>query len=146
MIHISTRLALPRDAENVRSFYRENGYTQALSPGDTVLLGERQGSVCAALRRCLEQGMLVLRGMRVAEGIRRQGVGTILLQSAIPHIGGRDGYCIPHRHLRTFYGRIGFSPIEACQAPAFLRDRLECYCGEHDLDVILMRRPGSTGP
>lgn len=142
---IVTRKAHPEEFEQVTAFYRDNDYEPAISPSDIIVVAENNGALCGAVRLCEEHGNLVLRGMRVCMGMRRQGIGTHLLQAVESIIGKRECFCIPHRHLRAFYGRIGFVEIEATGAPLFLRDRCAEYERIHDLDVIIMRRPGETG-
>ena len=121
-------------------FYRRFDYTRHVSAGDTILIAERQGEICAALRLAVEHGVLLLRGMRVAAEMRRQGIGAQLLHAAAPVIGGRECFCVPLRHLVGFYGQIGFVEIEPENAPKFLRERITEYRGDLGLDVLLMRK------
>jgi N-acetylglutamate synthase-like GNAT family acetyltransferase len=107
-------------------------------------MAENQGVLCAAVRLCEEHGVLLLRGMRVCEGLRRQGIGTRLLQTIEPIVGERQCFSIPHRYLRSFYGRTGFVEIEEGAAPAFLGERCAEYRRKHGRDVIIMRRPGDA--
>jgi GNAT superfamily N-acetyltransferase len=73
--------------------------------------------------------------------MRRRGIGTQLLEAAELLIGGRECLCIPHRHLQSFYGRIGFMVIDESEAPSFLRARWAEYRDKYGLDVIIMCRP-----
>jgi N-acetylglutamate synthase-like GNAT family acetyltransferase len=126
------------------SFYRHNDYGPPVYSADVIVMAENEGVLCAAVRLCHEHGVLLLRGMRVCEGLRRQGIGTRLLQAVEPIVGDRQCFCIPHRYLRSFYGRIGFVQIEAREAPAFLGERCAEYRRKHGRDVIIMRRPGDA--
>jgi GNAT superfamily N-acetyltransferase len=144
---IATRVAQPGELERIAAFYRDNGYEPTISPADVIVVAEvaeNEGAFCGAVRLCDEGGVLVLRGMRVCEHMRRQGIGTRLLHAVEPVIGGRGCFCIPHRYLRSFYGQIGFVEIEPSEAPDFLRERCATYGREYGLDVILMRRPGGA--
>lgn len=139
---VGTREAYPGEFERIAAFYRDNGYGPAISPADVIVVAENEGALCGAVRMCDEHGVLVLRGLRVCDGMRRQGVGTRLLQAVETVIGARECFCIAHRYLHSFYGRGGFVEIEPTEAPAFLRERWATYGREYDLDVIVMRRPG----
>jgi N-acetylglutamate synthase-like GNAT family acetyltransferase len=144
---IVTRQAYPGEFERIAAFYRDNGYGPAIDPADAIVVAEvaeNEGALCGAVRMCDEHDVLVLRGMRVCEGMRRQGIGTRLLQAVEPVIGARECFCIAHRYLRSFYGRSGFVEIEAAEAPPFLRERRAEYGRAYGLDVIVMRRPGVT--
>lgn len=140
-----TRTAHSEEFGRVVGFYRDNDYGPAISPSDAIVVAENDRTLCGAVRLCEEHDTLVLRGMRVCEGMRRQGIGSLVLQAAETIIGERECFCIPYRHLRAFYGRIGFVKIEATEAPPFLRDRCAEYRRVYGLDVIIMRRPGETG-
>jgi N-acetylglutamate synthase-like GNAT family acetyltransferase len=144
---VVTRTAHPGEFERIAAFYRDNGYGPPINPADVIVVAEvaeNEGALCGAVRMCDEHGVLVLRGMRVCEDMRGQGIGTRLLQAVEPVIGARECFCIPHRYLRSFYGRIGFVEIEPTEAPPFLRERWAAYGREYGLDVILMRRPGGA--
>jgi uncharacterized glyoxalase superfamily protein PhnB/N-acetylglutamate synthase-like GNAT family acetyltransferase len=138
------RKAHPEEFERIAAFYRDNDYRPAISPADVIVVAENAGALCGAVRICDERDVLVLRGMRVGKDMRRRGIGTHLLQAVEPVIGARECFCIPHRHLRSFYGRIGFVEVEAAEAPSFLRERCAEYRREYGLDVIVMRRPGGA--
>jgi GNAT superfamily N-acetyltransferase len=139
-----TRKARPEDHRKVVTFYRAHDYTPAIGRGDLIVVAEREGALCAAVRLCEEHGTLVLRGMRVVEGQRRRGIGTDLLKAAVLQIGDRECFCIAHRSLRSFYARVGFGEIKATEAPAFLHRRCSGYRREFGLDVIILRRAGTV--
>jgi N-acetylglutamate synthase-like GNAT family acetyltransferase len=135
-----TRRAHRDEIQRIVAFYRSFDYTPSIGPEDVLVIAELDDSLCGVVRLCQEQGVLVLRGMRVRQDVRRQGIGTRLLQAAKPLIGEQECFCIPHRTLCEFYGRIGFVAIAASQAPGFLQERLARYRAEYGLDVIVMRR------
>jgi N-acetylglutamate synthase-like GNAT family acetyltransferase len=139
------RLLEADEIPRIVAFYEETGHLPKLNSNDQFLVAEERGGIRAAVRLCRESGSLVLRGMRVSRLHQRQGLGSRLLQYAEEAMGSRGCYCIPFTHLESFYAQIGFVRIDPERAPAFLRNRLEHYRREHELDVILMRRPGSYG-
>jgi len=146
---VVTREAYPGEFERIAAFYRDTGYTPPISPADVIVVAEaaeveNEGALCGAVRLCDEHSVLVLRGMRVCEDMRGQGIGTRLLQAVEPVIGARECFCIPHRYLRSFYGQIGFVEIQPTDPPEFLRERWATYRREYGLDVILMRRRGGA--
>jgi GNAT superfamily N-acetyltransferase len=138
---LRVRIASPDELRRIAAFYRETTYRPLVGPADLLVVAEDAEEICGALRICQEEGVLVLRGMRVALRRQRQGVGTRLLEAAEEAIGGRECLCIPHRHLTAFYGRAGFCEIPATAAPRFLRERWKQYTEEYRLDVVVMRRP-----
>lgn len=137
---VATWRARRDEIQRIAAFYRSLDYTPSIGPEDVLVVAELDGSLCGVVRLCQEQGVLLLRGMRVRQDVRRQGIGTRLLQATEPLIAEQECFCIPHRYLCDFYGRIGFVPIAAGQAPGFLQERLARYRAEYRLDVIVMRR------
>jgi N-acetylglutamate synthase-like GNAT family acetyltransferase len=137
---LTVQEAQAADLGRVIAFYRASGYQPEISPGDIIITAEQNGEICGALRVCEEEGKLVLRGVRVVEALRRQGIGTRLLRAAEVAIGSRDCFCIPHRYLAGFYGRVGFVEIGLEKAPAFLRERCARYRRQHNVDALVMHR------
>ena len=123
--------------EHIVAFYRANEYKPTIRPTDVIIVAENEGKLCGAVRLCEENNSLVLRGMRVSEPVRRQGIGPQLLETAELFIGNRACFCIPHRYLQSFYGQIGFEVIDENEAPAFLQARCAKYRDEFGLDVII---------
>jgi len=142
---ITTRRARHDEYEKITAFYRENGYGVPIKETDLLAVAETDGALCGILRLCEENDVLVLRGMRVSLNVQRQGVGTLLLRYVESLIGKRECFCIPHRHLESFYGQIGFVEMAESSVPPFLAMRCATYRKEHGLDVILMVRPARQG-
>jgi N-acetylglutamate synthase-like GNAT family acetyltransferase len=134
------RLAQPSDRTGVIAFYQAGGYRPPIGPADVLALAEAGGAVRGAARVCTEEGVLVLRGVRVAARWRRQGIGTRLVGALLGAIGDQPCYCIPLSHLEGWYARLGFVRSSGRSAPAFLQRRLASYRGEHGQDVLLMVR------
>jgi len=138
---LTAKIASPGEIERIRAFYHANAYNPEIGQADVFILAEEEGGgICGAMRLCMEEDTMLLRGMRVAEEKRRQGIGTQMLLAAQACFDKRECFCIAHRHLEAFYGQIGFAEIEASQAPAFLRERWKGYIRDHGMEVILMRR------
>jgi N-acetylglutamate synthase-like GNAT family acetyltransferase len=139
---IAIRLAAPADRSRVQEFYRAVGYGREISAADRVILAEEDGKIVGLLRLAFEEGVTVLRGVRVVEALQRRGVGTQLLERTASELGDAACWCIPYRHLTSFYGQIGFREIDPSSAPAFLADRLATYRRERpDVSLCLMLRP-----
>lgn len=126
----------------IADFYRRTGYSASLEESDQVLVAESGGEIVGVLRLGQEEGVWVLRGMRVIENRRRQGLGSALLREAAGLLGQATCYCIPHAFLEAFYASAGFARIQVRAAPPFLLDRWHDY-GRRGLDVIIMRRKGA---
>lgn len=140
---ITTREAWPDEFERIVEFYQSEGYKPAISQTDVIVVAEDNGALHGTARLCVEHGKLVLRDVRVKEGLHRQGIGTRLLRTLIPVIGDRECYCISPRYLRSFCGQIGFVEIDPAMVPSFLAERYTGYRREGGLDVIIMRRPSA---
>ncbi len=140
---ITTREAWPDEFDRIVKYFQSEGYEPAIGQADSIVVAEDDGALCGTARLCVEHGKLILRGVRVKEGLRRQGVGTQLLRALIPVIGDRECLCVAHRYLRSFYAEIGFVEIDPAIAPPFLARRHEGYRREGGLDVIIMRRPSA---
>lgn len=133
---------LERDEfSNIVEFYRRNGYDSPISPDDHFLVIENENEIMGALRVCVEEGVLILRGMRVADSFQRQGIGSKLLNFFHDFMGSKDCYCIAHSHLGDFYKQAGFEDIDPDRAPDFLKARLALYQTKLGLDVLLLYMP-----
>ncbi len=133
------RIARPDEHSRVLSVYVALGYRREVDPADTVWLAETEDEAVGIVRVAAEQGTLVLRGMRIAEHVRRQRLGTRMLEAIAEWLGDRECYCVPYPHLVGFYGQIGFVVLEPAAAPAFLSERVAEYRRNGE-EVILMRR------
>ena len=142
---VQIRLATPGDLARVREAYARFDYERPVRPEDAIWLAEDGDEVVAVVRVVHEEGVLVLRGMRVVDRMQRRGIGTRLLQAVEEWLGERKCFCIPYAHLVSFYAQIGFERIEPEASPAFLAQRMRDYRA-NGLDAILMRRPISEGP
>ena len=136
---ITVRRADRSEWHRVETFYLERKYRGVLSPSAIVVVAERGPELIGLGRVQLEDGVLVLRGMRIDPRFQRRGVGTRILDRLVGDIGGQPCYCIPYTHLRGFYGRAGFVEVDLDAAPSFLRDRVFDYRAT-GLDVLLMRK------
>jgi N-acetylglutamate synthase-like GNAT family acetyltransferase len=108
-----------------------------ISLDDEVLLARMNGIVIGIVRLSFEMGLLCLRGMRLQSEYRRQGIGTVMLNRLRIMILERPCYCLPYRHLDSFYAQIGFVVVEHLPEP--LAERLAAY-RQRELDVIGMAR------
>ena len=133
------RIARPDEHSRVLAVYAALGYRRTIDSADTVWLAESAEEAVGIVRVAAEQGTLVLRGMRIAEPVRRQRLGTRMLRVIAAWLQDRECYCVPYPHLVGFYGQIGFTVIEPAAAPVFLAERLVDYQRSGE-DVILMRR------
>lgn len=130
---------LGAERDLVVTFLRNEGYKEAIQEADQVFAAWNECEVIGAVRLAVENGVTVLRGMRVRHDLRRNGIGTLLLHKLAESLGSQTCYCIPYGWLLEFYARIGFEKIGPDQTPDFLRDRLTNY-RDRGLNVEVMAR------
>ena len=115
----------PGERVAVEEFYRAQlGRTVRLDIADEPLAAHDGETIVGAVRLHHRAGALVLRTMVVAEGRRRSGIGTRILDAADREIGERECYCFPWAYLERFYGRIAFRRLDDTSVPVPLRDLL----------------------
>src|SRR5437868_10016040 len=111
--------------DQIRSVYARVGYKGGIKEDDVAFLAIANGNPVGAVRLCIEEGVMILRGMMVHPDYQRQGIGRALLKALDPAIGNELCYCVNPPYLKDFYGSIGFEEIEKKKAPSFLIHRLE---------------------
>ncbi len=124
---------------DLADFYRITDYGGSVGPADRVVYATEEERIIGAGRLFEEEGVLVLRGMRVLKEHRCRGVGSAILDSLASEGSSRDRYCIPYSKLRHFYAAKGFEEIKPFEAPNFICNRFRNYRAR-GLDVILMRK------
>jgi pimeloyl-ACP methyl ester carboxylesterase/N-acetylglutamate synthase-like GNAT family acetyltransferase len=138
---VTLREASPADHDRVRAFYVACGNSGDFRPQDRVLLAERDGAIIGAVRLCVEEGVQVLRTMRVRKDAQRSGVGRAMLRRFAGMLAPGACYCLPFAHLTGFYGAIGFQEIAPDELPPHLGRRLAQYRTERPgVAVTAMRR------
>lgn len=134
--------AHPLDAQAIATLYADAGYGAAVGAQDTVLVAKQGAALLGVVRLCLEDGIVVLRGMQVRRECQGQGIGARLLAACEAHMAGTETFCLPYTHLERFYATAGFVRVGAGALPDFLAQRLATYRARGQ-DVIAMRRaPG----
>ncbi len=124
---------------DLANFYRITDYGGSVAPADRVVFATEEKRIIGAGRLSEEEGVLVLRGMRVLKEHRGRGVGSVILDSLVSEESSRDRYCIPYINLRHFYATKGFEEIKPLEAPDFICNRFRGYRAR-GLDVILMMK------
>jgi predicted N-acetyltransferase YhbS len=136
---LRSRALADRERDRAIAFLRQQRYAHAVGPRDRFFVAELADEVVAVVRLCREEGVLVLRGMRVRSDLQRQGIGTQLLAELEKAIGAETCYCIAYRWLIAFYGQIGFRPSSADETPQFLVERHAGYVAAGQEAVLLLR-------
>ncbi len=122
---LTIREGSTHDVERVNTFYVSQRRGREAKLDDVLLLVENDAhEVVGAVRLCLEESHLVLRGMLIERNYRQQGLGTQMLHRLEKHMRDQDCYCLPWTHLETFYGKVGFKTVDDADTPDFLRERL----------------------
>lgn len=137
---VYVRIAEPSEHDALTALYRSWGYRAGIAPGSVVFAAMLDGQTVGLVRRTVEEGTTMLRGMFIHPEHRRRGIGEQLLAAFAADLPDVDCYCLPFTHLVSFYGRSGFVVIPETAAPAFLCERLATYRGEGH-DMLVMRRP-----
>ena len=128
------------ELDHVRALYRLTGYRGEVQLGDIVVGAWRGLDLVGAVRIATEHGVRVLRGMRVQPEFQRQGIGTEILGEVRLLLDSKECFAIAYPHLKDFYGRIGFCTSDECDAPAFLRDRINRYRTENPQQGFILIR------
>jgi predicted N-acetyltransferase YhbS len=140
------RRATDGELLDVVRLYAAWQYSGEVRPDDAIFIAEQDDRLIGVVRLVAEGGTTVLRGMRVQPEFQRQRIGTRLLDAAVAGLGQLECYCIPYAHLIDFYGRVGFVPLTAREAPAFLAERLARYRQRGTAcEFLIMRRRGGGG-
>jgi GNAT superfamily N-acetyltransferase len=142
---VTIRTAAAEEHGRAAKAYEAWGYGSGVRPDDVVYVAEAGGELVGVVRRAVEHGVTMLRGMQIAPEWRRRGVGSQLLAAFVADLAGAECHCIPYTHLVGFYGAGGFAIVEEADAPAFLQARLAEYRAR-GLSVLVMRRPAGAAP
>lgn len=105
---------------------------------ERVVMGTIDGEVIAVAKLAFEEGVLVLRGVQIAEPWRRRGIGARLL-TAIVSATDEPSYVIAYAHLERFYATHGWRRVHE-GVPPFLAERCAKYRSKGD-DVFVALRP-----
>ena len=124
----------------VREFYRLTGYTGDIQFSDVVVGAWRGNDLVGVVRIATEEGVRVLRGMRVLPEFRRQGIGTEILGEVRLLLDDIECFAIAYAHLKDYYGRIGSCTSDEQEAPAFLRERINRYRTENPQQTFILIR------
>jgi GNAT superfamily N-acetyltransferase len=140
MSEISVRIARADERGTLAALYEQWGYYGGMTSADIVYVAEIGRGAVGIVRRTVEEGVTMLRGMQVDPAYHRRGIGSQLLDAFARDIKELECFCIPFAHLTEFYGRIGFTVAAAESSPEFLVARTERYRLEGH-QVLIMRRP-----
>jgi len=141
-VHVS--IAPQREHAALNELYLRLGYHGGIADDDVVFVAHVDGQPVGLVRRSIECGLAMLRGMQVAPEHQGQGIGRQLLHAFVEDLPSIDCYCIPYAHLPHFYAQGGFALLDESVTADFLRARLERYRAE-GLEVVVMRRAATPG-
>jgi GNAT superfamily N-acetyltransferase len=135
---MNIRFAEIDEYAGVLNHYTACNYGGGLDDKDMVVVAIDE-QVTGAVRICIENGIKVLRGMQIKPAWQKKGIGSLMLKFLADNVDMNGCYCLPFKHLKIFYGLIGFAEILLQDAPEFLRQRLEKYLSlGHDEMIIMM--------
>jgi N-acetylglutamate synthase-like GNAT family acetyltransferase len=134
---MNIRFALIHEYPQVLNHYATCNYGGGLDEKDKVVIAI-DGQVTGAVRICIENDIKILRGMQIKPAWQRKGIGSSMLKFLADNLDMNGCYCLPFKHLKTFYGLIGFDEILLQDAPEFLSQRLEKYLSLGHNEMIIM--------
>jgi GNAT superfamily N-acetyltransferase len=136
---MNIRQANKTEYPQVEQHYALCGYRGGIGDDDLVIVSPEGEAIVGAVRICFENGERVLRGMHIQPAYQGNGLGKAMLEYVALHVGLHGCYCLPHAHLRLFYGHVGFREIEEDGAPEFLVRRLRGYREAGHPTLIIMK-------
>lgn len=127
--------------DDIVDFYESVGYSASahIKEGNIFFTAKDEEEIIGIARLCKEEGVKTLRGMQVKKEYQRKGVGKQLLKIIDQEIGKQECWCLPHKHLENFYGRIKFVEVNNVEAPLFLQQRIKKY-KKKNFTLIIMKR------
>ena len=140
MKEATIRLAAVDELDAVAHLYHATGYPGRANADDRTLVALIEAAIVGVVRLCCEHGVMVLRGMRVADSHQGRGIGTALLRELEPLLANQDCYCLPFSHLERFYSSIGFEVLQDRLVPAFLAERAARYRSKGEAISSMVRR------
>ena len=117
--------------------YEACNYRGGLEDDDKIVIAVDK-DVIGAVRICIEHDVKVLRGMQVKPAWQKKGIGSSMLKFLAAHVDIDGCYCLPFKHMKLFYGLIGFEEISVHSAPKFLTERLEKYLSSGHNEMLIM--------
>ena len=105
---------------------------------EQVVLGTIDGEVIAVAKLAREHGVVILRGVQVAERWRGQGLGRRLMRAVTMRAGGEPCFVIALGPLEAFYANAGFVRATG-DIPEFIAERCAHYRSKGD-DVFVACR------
>ena len=135
--------AKSHELEEIQKFYELESYRFGAIYQDRFVIARQNQKIIGIVKLCLEEKILVLRGMRVTKAYQKKGIGRNLLKLINKIIGTEKCYCLPYNYLEEFYGKIGFKKIDPELAPPHLLKRLKEYHKTHP-EIIMMKKEGTS--
>jgi len=117
--------------------YEICNYGGGVQDTDSIVIAIDQ-QIIGAVRICIEHGIKVLRGMQIKPAWQKKGIGSSMLKFLADHVDMNGCYCLPYKHLQTFYASIGFNEISIQDAPQFLAQRLKKYLSSGSNEIVIM--------
>lgn len=124
-------------------FYAENGSKSQARPDDVFFIAFSGKKIIGCVRYCVDEGVPMLRTMRIAERFKRKGIGTQLLlvfKKYLETNGISNVFCLPYPHLVPFYGLIGFETVADNEVPKFLIERSQTYKDNGTVTIFMRRK------
>lgn len=131
------RFAEINEYPEILTHYEACNYHGGVHDTDKIVIAV-DGQVIGAVRICFEHGIKVLRGMQIKPALQKKGIGSAMLKFLADHLDMDGCYCLPYKHLKLFYGAIGFEEISIEDAPEFLAERLEKYLSSGHNEMVIM--------
>ncbi|WP_372831855.1 GNAT family N-acetyltransferase [Pontibacterium sp.] len=118
-------------------FYKRNGHKGKADSRDKAYWLKTDDKTIAAVRFTPTAEGTLLRGLWVAQELRGQGLGGILLQACSSYWKQQACYCFPYQHLQEFYAKAGFAPADESTPPQYQKQLIRYQ--QRGEDLILMQ-------
>lgn len=144
---LTVKQAEPYSLPLVKKFYKINNM-RAQAPKEEAIFVVTHGTrLVAALRlspiSSSSENNYLLRSMCVSADMRRQGIGSYLLNQMQNKLNNMSCYCFPYTHLTDFYKSAGFVLFAEEVAPHAIRERFQRY-RNNGKDIVLMKHQSSA--
>jgi predicted N-acetyltransferase YhbS len=136
---IEYRSFRPSESDVLPRFFLQAGYMLPVTAQDRGWGAWSDGELVGALALSRFEESWLLRGPEIVSAFRRRGVGSSLLELALPEIRDIACYCAAYSNVVNLYMPVGFTPCPEKETPAYLSQQMAIF-RRMQWDLVLLRR------